>query len=296
MLSAAFYIFQKLKRRKSSYLNIMFKHFMTLLLMTMALLFGSNLDAQAAYAENVGIITRDAPMYVAASTDATYIGEIKKDSLVEIISTLDSFVIIKQGDLYAYVPYADVLIVDNYEKRLGAWEMQEQSYGVLLTDGSLYENSVDTLMQAYSAVPEKVRKAFEENGFKIKMTEWDVCDEAYAPYGEYSFTNQLYAVFDYERKMLYVNDEWPNAILHEMGHFINDYLQMYSARPKAMELWRTESGKISYYAQSNDREFFAEAFRLYIAEPQLLILMSPDVYAMVNDVINIFPESMQRNL
>lgn len=61
--------------------------------------------------------------------------------------------------------------------------------------------------------------------------------------------------------MLYVNDEWPEKIVHEMGHFVNDYLKMYSSLPENRELYRNECSKISYYAEVNEREFFAEAFR-----------------------------------
>lgn len=91
---------------------------------------------------------------------------------------------------------------------------------------------------------------------------------------------------DYERKMIYVNDEWPNAIIHEMGHYVNDSLGMYSSRPENQELFWREAGKISLYAQSNDREYFAEAFRLYITDPVLLGLISPESTKLVKGAIS----------
>ena len=93
---------------------------------------------------------------------------------------------------------------------------------------------------------------------------------------------------DYEQKKLYVNDEFPNAIIHEIGHFVNDYLHMYSSKPENKQLFYSEASKLSSYAETNDREFFAEAFRLYIAEPQILELVSPDSYDMVNTAIRYF--------
>ena len=92
---------------------------------------------------------------------------------------------------------------------------------------------------------------------------------------------------DYERKMIYVNDEWPNAVIHEMGHFLNNSLGMYSSRPENRELFYQEAGKISLYARSNDREYFAEAFRLYITEPQLLRMISPESFALVEKAVNL---------
>lgn len=144
-------------------------------------------------------------------------------------------------------------------------------------------------MKAYLAVPEKVRNAFETNGFIIKMTGWDVQEEAYAPYGGYLGYGQVQAVLDYERKMLFVNDEYPNSILHEMGHFINNYLHLYSAHTENKKIYHSEACKISSYAEVNDREFFAEAFRLYISDPQILKLISPDTYNMVDVSIALFP-------
>lgn len=38
------------------------------------------------------------------------------------------------------------------------------------------------------------------------------------------------------------------------------------------------SSKISYYAEENDREFFAEAIRLYFFEPQLLQMILRDTF------------------
>ena len=119
------------------------------------------------------------------------------------------------------------------------------------------------------------------------MTERDVVEEAYAPYGGYRGIGRIKAVTDYERKMIYVNDEWPNAVIHEMGHFLNNSLGMYSSRPENRELFYREAGKISLYAKSNDREYFAEAFRLYVTEPQLLRMISPESYALVERAVNL---------
>ena len=74
-----------------------------------------------------------------------------------------------------------------------------------------------------------------------------------------------------------------------MGHFVNDYLNMYSSRPENKQLFYSESSKISCYAETNDREFFAEVFRLYIADPEILELISPGSYDMVNTAIRRIP-------
>lgn len=119
------------------------------------------------------------------------------------------------------------------------------------------------------------------------MTEWDITEEAYAPYGGYNGTGIVKAALDYKQKKLYINDEFPNTVIHEMGHFVNDYLHIYSSRPENKQLFRTEAMKLSHYSETNEREFFAEAFRLYVSEPQLLKLISPNTYTMINTAIQI---------
>ncbi len=84
---------------------------------------------------------------------------------------------------------------------------------------------------------------------------------------------------------MFVNDEWPTAVIHEMGHYVNDVLDNFSGRTENKEIFATEASKISQYAMSNDREFFAEAFRLYITDPELLALLSEKSYSLVEQAI-----------
>lgn len=73
-----------------------------------------------------------------------------------------------------------------------------------------------------------------------------------------------------------------------MGHFVNNYLHLYSGRPENKKVYCSEASKISSYAETNNREFFAEAFRLYVAEPQILKLISPITYKIVDVSIALF--------
>ena len=67
---------------------------------------------------------------------------------------------------------------------------------------------------------------------------------------------------------------------------IMDSPGMYSSGPENQELFRREAGELSLYAQSNDREYFAEAFRLYITDPVLLGLIFPESTKLVNGAIS----------
>lgn len=245
------------------------------------------LNVQAAYPENIGIITSDTNIYAACNKDSACLGSLPKNSRVDIVSVLSHFVLITHNGQYAYV-HGSAVTFDKAYKYLGDRLPYNSPYSILITEGNLYKQAPYTLMQAYLAVPEMVRNTFESSGFHIKMTEWDVQQEAYAPYGGYHGYGQIQAVLDYEKKILFVNDEYPNSIIHEMGHFVNDYLHLYSSYPENKKVYCSEASKISSYAETNDREFFAEAFRLYITDPQILKLISPDTYNMVDASIALF--------
>lgn len=276
------------EKRKDVVPYIMIKrNFYVTLFIAILYFVNANLNVLAAYPENTGIITSDTQLYTAASRDAACIGSIKKGNRVDIVSALSCYILIRHDNLYAYVPASSICFVLNHDYREKMLPYTSP-YKFLVTEGNLYEKAADTLMQAYFAIPEKIRNVFEQKGFLIKITEWDITEEAYAPYGGYNGTGTIKAVLDYEQKKLYVNDEFPTAIIHEIGHFVNNYLHI-SSRPENQQLFYTEASKISSYAETNDREFFAEAFRLYISVPQILALVSPDSYDMVNTAIRQFP-------
>lgn len=247
------------------------------------------INAQAEnYFENIGVIVTDTSMYVAPDSEALCIGKIQKGSRVNIVSMFSEYALVNYDNQYGYLAQKDLIYDTDFETLLGKKQAYSGRNNVLITEGNLYERTVDLLMQAYRTIPENIRMTFEKNNFRIKMTEWDIVEEAYLPYGGYWGMGKVQAVLDYEKKLIYVNDEFPNSIVHEMGHFVNNYLQMYSSRRDNKLLFYREAGKISSYAEENDREFFAEAFRLYITSPQILQMLSPDTYAMVNNAINLF--------
>lgn len=253
------------------------------------LLIFSRREIHAACPEEYGVVFRRTPMYVAADQRADCIGWLDAGSPVDVICFLDSYVLVKlQNGQYAYLSNRDLYIDATYEKHYGKKKTCQENWNVLETGGQLYCQSAELLMESYLSIPEVIRSRFEAEGFRIKMTEWDIAEEAYEPYGGYQEIGKVKAVFDFERKMLYVNDEWPGAVIHEIGHYVNDTLGMYSSQPENRKLYESEATKISSYAEENEREYFAEVFRLYITEPQLLELISPASYLMAADAVACF--------
>lgn len=168
---------------------------------------------------------------------------------------------------------------------MGKASGSDSLYDFILTDGDIYQSSQQKLVDAYLEIPSHIRERFEREGFLIIMTGQDITKPAYAPYGGYFGIGKIKSVFDYERRLLFVNDEWPTAVIHEMGHYVNDILDNFSSRTENKEIFTTEASKISQYAMSNDREYFAEAFRLYITDPELLAVISQESYSLVEQAV-----------
>ena len=246
---------------------------------------GRGIEIKAAHAEDYGIIQKQTRLYSGPSSNSLDIGEIEQGERVDIVSILSEYDIIQYKEQYAYVSKYDINIDNNFVDYLGQKVDSNSPYDFILTEGKIYQNSLQKLIDAYLAVPFPIREKFEREGFLIIMTEKDITKMAYAPYGGYWGIGQVKSAIDYERKLLFVNDEWPTSIIHEMGHYLNDTLNGISSRPENQEAYREESEKISQYGMSNGREFFAEAFRLYVTHPKFLALLSKPSYEIVEQAI-----------
>lgn len=154
--------------------------------------------------------------------------------------------------------------------------------GVIAVSNPVREGALERCLAYYTMVPENIRTRFEAEGFQIRCTS-SCAEEAYAPYGGYTGVGEVRGVFDYELKRLYVSDTEPSAVVHEIGHYVNDRLDMYSARHR--DVYESEAAKVSVYGTSNDREFFGEVFSLYVREPGLLMQLSPASYAYVEQAL-----------
>ncbi len=245
-------------------------------------------EAVTAYCD--AIITKDVSITMFSADDVSLqkTVHLKEGYQVDIVSVYLDKVAIEYGRYYGYVPTDSVQINSDFTKILGNKTAVSHNFKFLVTEGNLYENSVDVLMDYYGSIPQTIRRAYETSGFKVKMTDWDVVDEAYLGYEQYKPAGKLQAAFDYEKKILYINDEYPAAVTHEIGHYVNDALGTYSGLEPNLKIFRTESVKLGLSASGTHTEFFAEAFRLYVTEPEFLRMVSPTSYIMVDNAVHAF--------
>lgn len=89
-------------------------------------------------------------------------------------------------------------------------------------------------------------------------------------------------------------DEMAGTVMHEVGHNAFEFLE--SDNPQATERWKemyTETWGVSYtgfgfvseYAKTNPYEDFAESYRTYIEDPDLLKFMNPAKYEFLKNIV-----------
>ena len=247
---------------------------------------------QTWYPEISALAVENTSLYKVPDENSLILASVPEGAGADIISDavvgIDSYWLVRlQDGTLGYIPKEDLERQPYLEYETVPAD-SIQAPPVFILSGNLHINSYEELLESYLLIPEKIRRQFEADGFHIIMKEQDITQEAYADYGGYTGIGQIQGVSDYEKRVIYLQDEYPRQILHEMGHYINNKWG-FSSRDGFKELAEKESSKISVYANtSNEREFFCEAFELFIRDPIALATVSPDTYnEIVSDLASI---------
>lgn len=78
----------------------------------------------------------------------------------------------------------------------------------------------------------------------------------------------------------YIVDRTPYGVLaHELGHHVDDPYTVSQGRFSHDCFMSTREAPVTSYAATNVAEWFAEAFRIYVTNPQLLQALRPKTWA-----------------
>ena len=265
-----------------------------LVFITAALLICCNIPPSAEctqqtwYPEISALAVENTSLYKVPDANSLILASVPEGAGADIISDavvgIDSYWFVRlQDGALGYIPKEDLERQPYLEYETVPADSIQAS-PVFILSGNLHINSYEELLKSYLLIPEKIRRQFEADGFHIIMKEQDITQEAYADYGGYTGIGQIQGVSDYEKRVIYLQDEYPRQILHEMGHYINNKWG-FSSRDGFKELAEKESSRISVYAGSNEREFFCEAFELYVRDPIALATVSPETYNVIVSVL-----------
>lgn len=192
---------------------------------------------------------------------------------------------IKQNGKYMWVNTLTYDRTDTYTNGL-IDANKVPTVGFVTLEGNIRKGAYEDMINYYCLLPSEIRELFQIEGHRIKMTEQYIEEEAYAGYAPWT-GGYLNAVSDYEKKMVYINDENGRYIVHEMGHYVNNKLGNFVNRPENRDLYYSEAAKVSIYSDNN-REYFCEAFDQYFRCPDLLKQTSPASYDLVDRAVTEF--------
>lgn len=145
------------------------------------------------------------------------------------------------------------------------------------------ESCISLAYEEINKVPLNIRKRFIDDGWKIELTSHDINgDKRIAGYTDSSINSiQIYA----DEKAVY------RAVLHEVGHYL-DFRDrengLLSETDEFKEIYVLESGFLygiddvgDGHTTSDEREYFAEVFRMVILEPEKCIKNAPKSFSYV---------------
>lgn len=250
---------------------------------------GSQINALAQencyYPKYEGTVCADSVIYYGPSNTTPIISTVKSGTKVDIISDIETpagfyYLINDVNGTLGYINYSDVAWYSFADKNIeDASEINMPNN--FFISGLIWEDSYEELLQYYNLIPSEIRSSLEKAGFIIIMTAEDITGPVYAPYGGLTEVNGLLeGACDYDLKKIYLQDETPRRIVHEVGHYVN-IAGGFSKNPDFLKLAKNEAPKISIYAGRmlpNPNEYFAEIFDLYIRAPEVLSIISPASY------------------
>lgn len=126
------------------------------------------------------------------------------------------------------------------------------------------QTEINGVYEDLMLVPEEIRKAFREDGWKIQFDPDKI--------GSYSASSGIYNIrgmTSYSEKTIYLADT--DSLLHELGHYYQETLKTSGRDENVYEKFeairKEEKWSGTLYASGNQKdgaEFFADAFRFYV--------------------------------
>lgn len=169
-----------------------------------------------------------------------------------------------------------------------ASEMQASNNTTNVTQEATSTEAYRTLMQQYYKIPSAVRTLLADNGVTIQMVDQNIVTDTRKNLGMDKV--QESGVWIPQLRLIEVGASYSVAgIGHEVGHALDDLLRISeSANFKAA--YSTEHGKLTLSGCvakiESEKEYFAEAFNVYILNALLLKENCPKTYAYIEAAIN----------
>lgn len=161
------------------------------------------------------------------------------------------------------------------------------------SDGNVNEHWIKETELNYSLIPENIRVSYQNDNGRIYVSDKDLAKkiglnfkiEGYYYYGTNSLGEDFHEIYIEGRK------DAVDGILHEVGHYVDHKCNDISLSDEFKVIHNAEVENFSerFIAHENNYstpdEYFAEAFKQYILNPNILIKTCPETYEFLDNVI-----------
>lgn len=153
-------------------------------------------------------------------------------------------------------------------------------------EGNVDNSYADMVEAELNLIPKELRTEFVESGYHIYVTDENLAKEYYGG-GRY---DRIYGVIFFDKDLILISgNEYSikEATVHEFGHWFDQYLGYASNSRDFTMIYSSERARFSNAIRGRCstqeiKEYFAEAFYVYIKAPQLLRQVAPQTYAYMN--------------
>lgn len=154
------------------------------------------------------------------------------------------------------------------------------------TEGYETISAEQVLYSSLQYVPQYVLDDFTEAGFTVVYAPSNWYEQAWSEYLNTSYIHSV-GVFSQAKKHIIFNELFPATVIHEFGHFV-DY--RYGSNSTIQQLMSEELHGVVLaagrdYAETNQNEFFADAYRTYIMKPGKLQEYAPKTFAYIDSLM-----------
>lgn len=154
--------------------------------------------------------------------------------------------------------------------------------------GDVSEVNYNRMMVNYCKIPENVREAYQSDGWRLSISTEHLEDTWFAGWG-YS---AIASGYDSAIEEIRVEDtkNGSNAVVHEIGHYVDGKLGYISGTEEWKNIWEKET--TSRYGATSAPEGFAEAFEQSIYNPKSYSKRCPQSYQFITEHLSLItPEN-----
>lgn len=175
---------------------------------------------------------------------------------------------------------AILVVIMMISSPLTAFAGAETTLDFVNLDGNISVKNYNRMINNYCMIPLNVRENFQLSGWVITITDTRLEDTWYAGT---SLSICAASALDLKEVRLEDSKNGTNAVIHEVGHFVDWKLKI-ASNEEWLRIYGEEGGNISSYASTSPSEGFTEAFELSFKDTKKFKKRCPQAYAYVISV------------